>query len=88
MNHAVRCRSHLIQSRTFDTPSPRVPTFASASSAAPATAPSAPTTRSQSQSGAAPTATSATASAQPVSTTPSLLAPLTPDESKRFIFAP
>eukprot|EP00965_Chrysotila_dentata_P029536 981961-Pleurochrysis_carterae.AAC.1 len=94
LDHTLAIRDRLQPLRSFDDSSPRVPTFAfstpSTTQAAAGTA--GPQTRSQALSGAsaAPAATAASASVS-LSTVPGSIPrppPLTPDESKRFIFAP
>eukprot|EP00965_Chrysotila_dentata_P088210 2912795-Pleurochrysis_carterae.AAC.1 len=77
---------------SFDDPSPRVPTFAfgGPSGVQAAAGTPGPQTRSQALSGAiaAPPATATSASVSLTASTVPRPPPLTPDESKRFIFAP
>eukprot|EP00965_Chrysotila_dentata_P134984 4464773-Pleurochrysis_carterae.AAC.1 len=97
LDHALAIRDRLQPFHSFDDPSPRTPTFAfvapSAAQAAAGTAGTAgPQTSSQGPAGTsgAPAATATSASVS-LSTAPFCIPrppPLTPDESKRCIFAP
>eukprot|EP00965_Chrysotila_dentata_P170846 5639214-Pleurochrysis_carterae.AAC.1 len=94
LNHDLACRSRLIPLYTFDNPSSRVPqfTFNANNATQPPIGGTGLQARSQSQPSAA---TSAPGTAPPPASVSALTTlgttqqpPLTPDESKRFMFAP
>eukprot|EP00965_Chrysotila_dentata_P230549 6197834-Pleurochrysis_carterae.AAC.5 len=94
LDHALAIRDRLQPLYTFDDPSPRVPQFAfvTAGTAQTTAGVPGPQTRSQLLSGVGPApAAPATPATVSLTTVPGSIPrppPLTPDESKPFIFAP